>query len=234
MLFYYQLINNNILLNLIIKKDDLELEKLYMTKDWRENIDFHHLYYTLLTPMYLDNPSAQHLLGYMYTNGFGVVKDIDMGCKYYYDSANNKNSNSIYNLAVKYQNDGHIKKSIDFFTEAANMGHISSCMKLGKHYEDNDFNLSSQYYAIAAESHYHPAQDALLQLLYNHRFTKHTFIDLLYYCFFFEKSQNYIGRVYVSRLLGEDRNLIKDHLELFYKYRDENIELKEEIARLKK
>ena len=60
------------LIDYLINDNRVELHKCYQKRNWENDIDFKQIYNTILNNQ---NPSCQHILGYMYKNGYGVGQD---------------------------------------------------------------------------------------------------------------------------------------------------------------
>ena len=68
------------LIDHLINDNRVELYKYYQRSDWVNDIDFKKIYNTILNNQ---NPSCQHMLGYMYKNSYGVDQDYQKARHYY-------------------------------------------------------------------------------------------------------------------------------------------------------
>ncbi len=87
----------------------------------------------------MGHSGCQLMLGTLYNDGLGVVKDLNKARELYEKSARKNNSNAIYNLGVLYLNGSGVKKDMakahELFLKSANLG-----------YPEAQFNLGATYY----------------------------------------------------------------------------------------
>ena len=103
------------------------------------------------------NVGAQAFLGFLYSKGFGVVKDEAESFKWTEKSAKQGNANAQYNLAKNYSEGRNvvvkdIAKAIKWHKEAAKQNFVKSMNSLGFIYENKkDYEKSVFWYRKAAE-----------------------------------------------------------------------------------
>ncbi len=113
------------------------------------------------------NTYAYHNLGYMFQTGDGITKDYQKTLNWYEKAATIKYSNekylhpgAIYNIATIYTKDDfpgkNTTKAVEWYTKAANAGHVNAMWYLGYLYEygqwvTKDQNQSHSWYQKGAD-----------------------------------------------------------------------------------
>ena len=110
------------------------------------------------------NVKAQAFLGFLYSKGFGVVKDKAESFKWTEKAAKQGNANAQYNLAKNYSEGRSavvkdIAKAIKWHKEAAKQNFVKSMNSLGFIYENKkDYEKSVFWYRKSAEKGFPMAQ----------------------------------------------------------------------------
>lgn len=102
------------------------------------------------------NAEAQGLLGQMYLDGVGVECDTNKGISYLERSANNGNTDSIFNLGLFYEKGMNgvpedIDKAIYWFDKGADAGDVQCMINLGSILQDKDPKKAFDLLTKAAE-----------------------------------------------------------------------------------
>ena len=105
------------------------------------------------------NPKAQAELGFMYSNGEGVVQDHKEAARWYTLAAQQGNPDAQYNLGFMYSNGEGVvqdyKEAVRWYTLAARQGNAVGQLNLGFMYSTGrgvlqDFNRGHMWLNIAA------------------------------------------------------------------------------------
>lgn len=122
------------------------------------------------------NARALNNLGYMYSEGEGVTKDVSRATTYYRRSAALHNKDGLHSLGLAYEYGLGIKKDLHkarkLFQESADLGNSSAQYELGHMYEvgegfDANLEKAFQWYQTSAEAGYKKAQFSLALMYMN-------------------------------------------------------------------
>ena len=103
--------------------------------------------------------TAQHNLGYMYSEGLGVTQDYKEAVKWWRKAAEQGNANAQNNLGIRYLNGEGVaqdyKEAVKWYTKAAEQGIAGAQFNLGIMYSEGlgvtqDYKSAHMWYNIAA------------------------------------------------------------------------------------
>ena len=118
---------------------------------------------------------ANYILGVFYFHGRGVDQDYNLAIEYLKKAENSRSAKYHLGLCYKEGAAGCAKNSelaIQYFKEAADLGHKKSQFLLGTHYRDpntgdQNIELAIKYFQEAADSGHPEAQHIIGQCFYN-------------------------------------------------------------------
>ncbi len=119
---------------------------------------------------------AQCLLGNMYRDGFGTIKDFESAVNLYRKAAEQGYARAQYSLGYMYNRGEGVEQNyelaVEWYRKAAEQGHARAQYRLGWRYESGrgvsqDYRLAVEWYRKSAEQGYATAQNSLGDMYYS-------------------------------------------------------------------
>ncbi len=147
-----------LLLYSLVANSNVVPKEIGYAKDYMEKGDFAKAYCLIEPLAEQGNPSAQHLLGWMYHNGYGLAIDDEQTLDWWYKAAEQGFSDAEYSLAVMYELGEGVRrdlfKAMEFYLSAARKGHQDARSSL-KQILLNRYQEVFQYLLDISRNEYH-------------------------------------------------------------------------------